>query len=178
MMKKILFAAITLSLLLLVVSCKRNNNSDIATDSTQTVQPNDEENLDASICASNEETSIVAEVQHINTEEFVKLVCDIDNPKGFQYKGRIPAIVDLYASWCGSCNRLSPLLSEMAKQYAGKIIIYKVDVDKNPDVASAFDAQSIPTLLFFKPNQQPVKSVGAPGKQDLEKMIQDLLLKN
>src|SRR5574344_820394 len=122
-------------------------------------------------------TTLIETVQYIKTEEFIKLVSDLDNPKGFQYKGKMPALVDLYADWCGPCRQISPYLIDFAKKYAGKIVIYKVNIDKSPEVAQALGVNSIPTLLFFYPNKQPIKYVGAPTKDDLGKMIQDNLLK-
>ncbi len=126
--------------------------------------------------ADNDE-KVISTVQVLTTEQFVEKVCDINNPKGFQYKGKLPAIVDFYADWCGPCRGIAPFLVELAKEYEGKIIIYKVNIDKCPEVASAFGVESIPTLLYLKPNAQPTATVGALKKEEIKKIIEDSLLK-
>lgn len=115
-------------------------------------------------------------VQYISEAQFYEKITAIDNEKGLQYKGKTPAVVDFYADWCRPCIALNPVLEELAKTYKGKIIIYKVNVDKAQKLASAFGIQSIPTILFFKPNAQPGKIVGAPSKAELEKTIKEILL--
>ena len=120
---------------------------------------------------------IISTVQVLNTKQFEEKVCELNNPKGFQYKGKLPAIVDFYADWCGPCRSIAPLLVEFAKEYAGKIVIYKVNIDKCPEVSQAFDIKSIPTLLYLKPNAQPTATVGALSKDELKQVIEDSLLK-
>ena len=123
------------------------------------------------------EEKVISTVQVLNTEQFEEKVCELNNPKGFQYKGKLPAIVDFYADWCGPCRSIAPYLVEFAKEYAGKIIIYKVNIDKCPEVSQAFEIQSIPTLLYLKPNTQPTATVGALSKDELKQVIEDSLLK-
>ncbi|MDX9891102.1 MAG: thioredoxin [Bacteroidales bacterium] len=115
-------------------------------------------------------------VQIINVEQFHQKVTDTQNEKGIQFKGSTPVLVDFYADWCRPCIALNPIIVELAKKYQGKIIVYKVNVDKAQELASFFNVESIPTLMFFKKNTQPTKMVGAPSKMELEKAIQDLLL--
>ena len=131
-----------------------------------------------SVTATEEaEEKIISTVQVLNTKQFEEKVCELNNPKGFQYKGKLPAIVDFYADWCGPCRSITPLLVEFAKEYAGKIVIYKVNIDKCPEVSQAFDIKSIPTLLYLKPNAQPTATVGALSKDELKQVIEDSLLK-
>ncbi len=120
---------------------------------------------------------VSGELNVISSDEFVKLITDIDNPKGFQYKGTTPCIVDFYADWCGPCHALNPTLQDMAVKYKDKILVYKVNVDKSAVVAQAFNISSIPTLIFFTAHTQPAMIVGAPAREDLETAIKDLLLK-
>ena len=80
--------------------------------------------------------------------EFIKKVGDI-NGKEFKYKGNKPAIVDFYADWCGPCRKLSPILEEIAAEQKGKVYIYKVNTDKDPEIARAFGIRALPTLIFF-----------------------------
>ena len=123
------------------------------------------------------EEKVISTVQVLNTKQFVEKVCDLNNPKGFQYKGSLPAVVDFYADWCGPCRSIAPSLVELAKEYAGQIIIYKVNIDKCPEVSQAFDIKSIPTLLYMKPNAQPTTTVGAMSKDEIKQVIDDFLLK-
>ena len=62
---------------------------------------------------------VISTVQVLNTKQFEEKVCDLNNPKGFQYKGSLPAVVDFYADWCGPCRGIAPYLVELAKEYAG-----------------------------------------------------------
>ena len=111
----------------------------------------------------------------LDNESFAARITDIDNEKGFQYKGMTPCIVDFYADWCGPCNRLHPVLVDLAKEYKGKLIIYKINTDKATNTANALGINSIPTLLFFKRNTQPGVIRGALSKKDLKKVIDQFL---
>jgi thioredoxin len=116
------------------------------------------------------------QVQILSDLEFVEKITEVSNPKGFQYKGKTPCIVDFYADWCRPCTRMIPIYNELAKKYQGKVIFYKLNTDKAPGIALAFNIESIPTLLLMQPNEQPVKIVGAPTFEELEKAIQTVLL--
>ena len=98
------------------------------------------------------------------------------NPNDWKYEGDKPAIVDFYATWCGPCKALAPVLEELAKEYAGKVYIYKIDVDKEEELAGAFGIRSIPTLLWIPQSGKPTVTQGALPKPELKKMIDDTLL--
>ena len=86
-------------------------------------------------------------------------------------KSEIPVLVDFYADWCGPCKMLSPIISEIAEEYQGKIKVGKVNVDEQTQLAIKFQVASIPTLILFK-NGNPVKSsVGFQSKSELEEML-------
>ena len=76
------------------------------------------------------------EVIVMNKEMFLKDVFDYEKSKEWNYKGNKPAIIDLYADWCGPCRQTAPIMKELAKEYAGKIVIYKVNVDKQKELAA------------------------------------------
>lgn len=80
---------------------------------------------------------------------FLKDVFDYEKSKEWKYKGDKPAIIDLYADWCGPCRQTAPIMKELAKEYAGKITIYKVNVDKQKELAALFNATSIPLFVFI-----------------------------
>ncbi len=111
----------------------------------------------------------------LSSEDFTKYVTDIDDPKGFRYKGHTPCVVDFFAGWCGPCMKLKPVLESLAKEYKGKIIVYSVNVDKASDVCQAFGIQNIPTLLFFNRTSQPKKMVGYVSQPELKKTFDDFL---
>lgn len=97
----------------------------------------------------NEKINKQVEVKELTKAEFLELVYDYEaNPQEWKCKGDKPCIVDFYASWCGPCRMLSPILKEIAKEYEGKIKVYKIDVDKEKDLAADFHIQSIPALLL------------------------------
>ena len=95
-----------------------------------------------------------------------------------KYLGDKPAIVDFTATWCGPCQRISPILEELAKEYDGKIVIYKVDIDKNRDLANAFNISSIPAIMYIPLKGQPVMTVGARDKGKFKTEIETVLLGN
>ena len=115
-------------------------------------------------------------VVHITKADFLKKVYDFEkNPDEWKYLGSQPAIVDFYADWCGPCRQLSPVLDELAKEYSGKLTIYKVNVDNERGLASFFGIRSIPTLLFIPMKGKPQRSLGALSKTELKGIIKDVL---
>ena len=89
--------------------------------------------------------------------------------------GELPLVVDLWATWCGPCKMLGPIISELANDYDGKIVVGKCDVEENNEVAAEFGVRSVPTILFFKGGQLVDKFVGATNKETLDAKFQALL---
>ena len=114
---------------------------------------------------------------NLTKEEFLNKVVDYEsNPTEWKYKGDKPAIIDFYASWCGPCKMLAPVLDELAKEYDGKVYIYKVDTEVEEELSQAFGIRSIPTMLFVPMNGQPMMTQGALPKAEIEKIIKGNLL--
>ncbi len=117
-------------------------------------------------------------VTELTTSEFKKRVMDFDkHPQEWVFEGDKPAIIDFYATWCGPCKATAPILDELANDYAGKIDIYKVDVDQQQELAALFGVRSIPSLLFIPKEGKPQMQVGAMNKQQFEAAIKSTLLK-
>ena len=114
----------------------------------------------------------------IDKAQFLEKIYNYEkNPQTWKYEGDKPAIVDFYATWCGPCKALGPVLEELAEEYEGKIYIYKVDVDQEPELSGVFGIRSVPTLLFIPANGEPSMSPGAPSKAQLKQIIEGHLLK-
>ena len=116
--------------------------------------------------------------RHLTKAEFLEKVYNFEkNPDEWKYEGDKPAIVDFYATWCGPCKMVAPILDELAKEYDGQIVIYKVDTDKETELARAFGIRSIPSILFIPMNGKPEMAQGALPKEAFKKAIDELLLK-
>ena len=117
-------------------------------------------------------------IVHLTKAEFLKKVVDYENNVNeWKYLGDKPAIIDFYADWCGPCKRLSPILEEIATEYDGEIIIYKVNVDDERDIATAFGIRSLPTLFFVPTEGNPSVVEGFLPKEELYKAMNATILK-
>ena len=116
------------------------------------------------------------EVKHLSTADFKKEIWDFSTNKDWKYLGDKPAIVDLYATWCPPCKKLSPILEQIQKDYGKKIQIYKVDVDQEPELESAFKIRTIPNLLLCPLNGKPTMKLGTMNKNQLKELIETSLL--
>ena len=119
---------------------------------------------------------IIMATIHLTKDEFLKRVSNIEaNSDGWKFLGDKPAVVDFYAQWCGPCKALSPILEEISDEYAGKVDIYKIDVDQEEDLAIAFGIRTIPTLLFIPIDKNPQIMVGGLPKNKLKEAIDSIL---
>jgi len=116
-------------------------------------------------------------VVHLTTEEFKEKVFNYEKNKEWKYEGELPAIIDFYADWCGPCKMVAPILNDIAKDYSGKIVVYKVDTESEKELASVFGISSIPTLLFVPKNGKPQAAKGALPRHSFDTAIKDILLK-
>ena len=111
----------------------------------------------------------------LTTESFKEKVFNYEINKEWVYEGDKPAIVDFWAEWCGPCKMVGPILEELSEEFEGKVDIYKVNVDEQPELAQAFGIQSIPSLLFIPMNEQPQMAMGALPKETFKKAINEAL---
>ena len=145
-----------ISVVLLLVSCSMSAKSD-----------------------KNETGGVAAqgEVVVLNKADFLTKVYNYEkNQSEWVYEGTKPCIVDFYADWCGPCKKVSPILKELAGEYKNDIIIYKINVDNEKELAAAFGIQSIPTLLFIPAKGKPQIAQGALSKEQFVDQINGFLL--
>ena len=132
----------------------------------------------AGLTANAQEEKKESKVQHLTYKEFLKKVWDFEkDPTTFVYKGKLPAIVDFYADWCGPCRRVAPIMEKLAEEYDDKLLIYKVNTQYETELAKAFQIRSIPTVLFIPVEGQPMMQVGAMPEEGYRKVVVEQLLK-
>lgn len=168
MKKKIITVTLACVSILTTYACSGNHNRNgQSTSSADTLQQ-----------VQTEITTLASgEVIQMTKEMFVNRIFDYEKSEEWKYKGDLPAIIDLYADWCGPCRMTAPIMKELAKEYAGKVIIYKVNVDKEKELAALFNATSIPLFVFIPTNGMPQLFRGAADKKTFQKGIDEFLLK-
>ena len=121
-----------------------------------------------------EESSVV----QMNKQMFLDKVFDYTTgATEWKYQGDKPCVIDFYATWCGPCRMVAPILKDLAKEYGDSIVIYKVDTDKEKELAMAMSIQSLPTIVFIPQTGQPQVIVGAADKATFKRAINEVLLK-
>jgi thioredoxin len=113
-------------------------------------------------------------VEQLSKETFKEKVFDFENHSAWNYEGDLPCVIDFYADWCGPCKMVTPIMEELAQEYEGKVLFYKVDTQAEQDLAAMFGIQSIPSILFVPANDKPQMAVGALPKESMEKAIADI----
>lgn len=117
------------------------------------------------------------EVKYLTKKDFLEKVYNYEkNPTEWKFQSNRPCVIDFYATWCGPCKAMAPLLEEMSKTYAGKVDFYKIDVDAERELSATFGIRSFPTFLFCPVGGQPQMSQGAMPKEMLVKAINEVLL--
>lgn len=112
----------------------------------------------------------------LTNQGFKDMIFDYEKAQEWKYKGELPAIIDFYADWCGPCKAVAPVLEELSIEYDGKIIIYKVDTEKEQELSAVFGIRSIPTLLFIPVEGTPMVQAGAIPKKSFKNVIETRLL--
>ncbi len=130
------------------------------------------EKVGQSVAGSSNQSASVGKVQSLTASDFRKKIMDYEShPDEWVFAGSRPAIIDFYATWCGPCKMMAPMVESLAGKYAGKIDFYKVDIDQEPELASVFGIRSIPTFLFSPMKGNPTIQMGAMQKEDFEEII-------
>ncbi|MBQ2978894.1 MAG: thiol reductase thioredoxin [Bacteroidaceae bacterium] len=116
-------------------------------------------------------------VIELNRQQFLDKVWNYEtSPEAWKYQGTLPCVIDFNAKWCGPCRKMEPILENLALKYRDRIIIYKVDVDKEKELAALFGVSSIPAFLFCPINGEPQGTMGAYPAEEFEKIIRQVLL--
>lgn len=114
-------------------------------------------------------------LEHLTFESFKEKVFNFETNKEWKYEGKVPAIIDFYANWCGPCKMVAPILEELQAEYGDKLTIYKVNTEEEQELAGLFGIQSIPSLLFIPVEGQPQMAMGALPKDTFKSAIADVL---
>ncbi len=128
--------------------------------------------VNISACAS---SGGKGDIIHLTNDSFKTEIFNYETEKEWNYNGELPAIVDFYADWCGPCKMLAPILEDLQKDYNGKIQIYKVDTQKERELAGVFGIRSLPTIVFIPANGQPQAVMGYHNKEQMEQIISEIL---
>jgi thioredoxin len=114
-------------------------------------------------------------IEHLTKETFLDRIFNYEEKKEWKFQGDKPAVIDFYADWCGPCKMVAPVLEELASDYDGKLNIFKIDTEKEVELAAVFGIRSIPSILFIPVDGQPQMAMGALPKEILEKALKDVL---
>lgn len=113
-------------------------------------------------------------MEHLTKQTFLEKVFDYETKTEWQFQGDKPCIIDFYADWCGPCKMVAPIMEELSRDYAGLVDVYKIDTEKEQELASVFGIRSIPSVLFIPINDKPRMAVGAMPKEGYQTAIKDI----
>jgi thioredoxin len=114
-------------------------------------------------------------IEHLTKETFLSKVFNYEKNREWKFEGERPCIIDFYADWCRPCKVVAPVLEELARDYDGKINIFKVNTEEELELASVFGIRSIPSILFVPAKGEPQMALGALPKETFVKALRDVL---
>lgn len=175
-MKKLVLGSIALAFLAL--SCTSGSASTLESD----VQKAGTVATKVKDSSDDEQNTGSGKPVYLTKQTFLEKVMNYEkNQSEWVYEGDLPALIDFYADWCGPCRKAAPILEELAKEYEGQIHIYKVDTQKEQELAAVFGIQSIPAFLFVPKEGRPTMSNGIAQTDEatramFKQMIDEILL--
>lgn len=110
----------------------------------------------------------------ISTETFKSEIFDFTTGDDFKFDREKPIILNFFATWCGPCHSFAPALEEIAQEHSAALKVMKIDIDQDPEIPALFGIMSVPTTVFFIPNEEPALVTGNIGKDGLKRAIADL----
>ena len=113
--------------------------------------------------------------ENLTKAAFLEKVFNFEENKEWKFEGKVPAIIDFYADWCGPCKMIAPILEQLSEEYGDKINIYKIDTEAEQELSAAFAIRSIPSMLFCPMDEAPQMANGALPKPQIEQIIKDVL---
>ena len=114
-------------------------------------------------------------LEHLTKESFKEKIFNFEANKEWKFEGKVPAIIDFYANWCGPCKIVAPILEELQTEYGDKLTIFKVNTEEQEELSSMFGIQSIPSILFVPTEGQPQMAMGALPMDTFKSAILDVL---
>ena len=114
-------------------------------------------------------------LEHLTKETFLSKIFNYETDKEWNFEGERPCVIDFYADWCGPCRLVAPILEELAKEFEGKLDIYKVNTEEEQELAAVFGIRNIPSILFIPATGPPQMALGALPKETFVKAIKDVL---
>lgn len=117
------------------------------------------------------------DVTYLNTKEFKARIFDYTTNAEWQYKGDKPCVIDFYTTWCGPCKRLAPIMEELSQTYCDQVKFYKVDTERERELAGVFRINSIPQVLYIPVDGEPILLKGLYPKENIVEIIDEYLLK-
>ncbi len=114
-------------------------------------------------------------VEHLTKETFLGKVFNYEKNKEWKFEGEKPCIIDFYADWCGPCKMVSPVLEDLAKDFEGKLDVYKINTEEEQEIAAAFGIRNIPSFLFVPAIGLPQMAMGALPKETFIKAFKEVL---
>lgn len=118
------------------------------------------------------------DVIYLTTDQFRQRVFDYTVHREWHYEDSIPCVIDFYTTWCGPCKMLAPIMEQLSQKYCGEVIFYKVDTERERELAFLFGIHSIPQVLYIPKEGLPQKHVGLYPREQIEEIIDHFLLKN
>lgn len=117
------------------------------------------------------------DVVYLPTQQFIDRVFDYKNERDWNYRGTKPCVIDFYTTWCGPCKRLAPIMEELSQTYCDQVLFYKVDTERERELAYVFGINSIPQVLYIPVQGKPMLLKGLYPKEEIVRIIDEFLLK-